>query len=230
MKTLLTIFCCFLLLTAFSQSLTFNQYEFLKIANRSNGIAINNFDNQYNDISGSSYFADNWLTGQAIMSTGKIYNNLRLKINLYQNKIYLNQNDTIYDISDVQQLKQIVLFPSGDTTQKAVFSSSLLLDGKHQLLQILDSGKVTFVKQDSRDLDEAQTGVNTAKEKMFTQKVKYFILKDNGSSEVKMSKKSLEKAFSEQEWNAILSYSNEKKLSLNNENDVAKAIHYLNNI
>lgn len=214
--------------TANSQALTFNQAELLKIANTPNQISASGFDNQYAGIAGSPYFDDNWLPANAIMTTGKIYTGLRAKINLFTNQYFVNINDTIYDVSGVPTLQKLILFPSVDTFTRAIFPLLVPELGKHIAVQSLTEGKISLYKLQSRNLEEMQTGVNTAKEKVFTKNTSYFVVKDHNYFEVKLQKKSLQKAFSEEEWNQLTRFTVSQKLSLTNERDLTKAISQLN--
>jgi hypothetical protein len=226
----LLLFSCWVINTN-AQKLTYDQYELMRVSALS-GTSQKSFDDQFSDIKGSPYFQGEWLNGEIWKSNGNKYLNLKLKIDLYRNRVFMNSNDTIYDMTDIPDVTYFIVHPDlNDTSNKIIFSKRISLPGlNNKLVQVLTTGKTSFLKLETYTVTEIATGITGNKESEFTGNTSYYVLKDNEISEVKkLNKKSFEKLFTADE-DKISAYVKDKDLSFSEEKDWAALINFYNTL
>ena len=188
------------------------------------------FDNQYNGIIGNAFLIDQWLPGRAFTLT-KSYAIKKLKFDIYKNKVYINNNDTIYDISNAG-IVQFDLFPDGDSTKKISFNNGFNIEEitTDKFVQVLTEGKISFIKYPLRNVEEDYESSPTYKEKKFLDKDKYYIVEDGQTGkEVTVTKKNLEKILAAK-LDAVSSYAKKNGISMNNQDGWQKLIDYYNKL
>lgn len=208
---------------------TLHEYELMQNTSLK-GSPLKSFDNQYADITGDAFLFTDWLNGQAISINNTRFGGLKLKVDLYKNKIFMNFHDTIYDLTDAKNISAFILYPdNGDTSKKIVFSNQFQVTGvSSNLFEVLGSGKISLLKFLHRDVQEAQTGLYTAKEKKFMDYLHYYIIIDGATTDIKLSKKSFEKLFTPADATKMEDYVRQKKLSLNDDEGWAAALDFYN--
>lgn len=226
-------FVLLLILWSIASHAQFSLHE-LQLMGGTSSTPLSTFDNQYQGIVGSAFLLDNWVAGDIESSkTGQHFNNLKLKIDLYKNKIYMNLHDTIYDLTDINNASQFVLYPNeGDTSKKLIFTNKITLPGvTAKVLQVLSAGpKMGLFKNAFKNPEDAQTGLYAAKEKRFMDYVHYYMLKDGTATEVTISKKNLEKLFQPADYEKIKAYLKQKGFSAGEEEGWAAAFNYYNSL
>lgn len=224
----ITILCLFIKATS-AQHLTYTMYEILhKEDMKSSPVAL---QNQYDGILGNGFLGDNWMPGRAITSM-KVYNNLQLRFDSYANKIYLNLNDTVYDITK-SGIIQFDLFPNAPDTSKVLSFNNGFNVGAvtpDKFVNVLAYGKITFIRYYFKDIEEVFESSPTYKEKKFIDKNKYYIIVNSEEGkEVGVNKKNLEKILADK-WDKVSSYAKEKNIATGNEDGWAKLIDYYNTL
>jgi hypothetical protein len=219
--------------TGFYGKAQYSLHEYVLMQNTATmGTSLKSFDNQYTDITGDAFLSNEWLNGQAISVNGTKFTDLKFKVDLYKSKIFMNFHDTIFDLTDTKNISAFILFPgnSVDTSKKLVFSNQFQVPGvKGNLFQVLGTGaKVSLLKSATKDVQDAQSGLYSAKEKRFMDYVHYYLLKDGASTDIKLSKKTFEKMFPPADAAKVEDYLKQQHLSLSDEEGWAAAIDFYN--
>lgn len=214
-----------------AQKLNYNQFEMLRIAN-SPGSSVVTFNNQYNDITGNAFLFETWKDGQAVSNYNSNRSKIKMKIDLYKSKIFINIHDTVYDVTDAVSYNTFILFPNeGDTLEKILLAYEPKITGaKNNFVQILNTGRLKLVKHQFKEIKEIQTGAYSAKEKQFMDYISYYVMDPQRAPvEVKINKKSMEKLFTPEEWNNINQFAKGKGVSYNKEQDWITIFNFYNN-
>ncbi|QEC66968.1 hypothetical protein FRZ67_06525 [Panacibacter ginsenosidivorans] len=228
-KIIFVFFFLFAAKLSFAQHLTYTMYEILhKEDMKSSPVA---FDNQYDGIIGNGFLTEAWVMGRVFTST-RMYTDLKLKFDVHTNKIYVNLNDTIFDIS-TSGIIQFDIFPnSPDTTKIISFSNGINLEEitPDKFVSFLADGKITFIKYYVKDIEEVYESSPTYKEKKFIDKNKYYVIEDGQpGKEISLGKKNLEKLLAAK-WDAVNSYAKTNGISAGSEDGWAKLINYYNTL
>ena len=213
-----------------AQHLGYNQAELL--SGQQLKISSGNIDNQYNDIKGDAFFSPSWLPAAAISAKGARYQGLKMKYDIYKNKIYANVHDTIYDLT-AAGIIQFILYPDGsDTTLRHIFQKGFAAGSlrPEQFVEVLAIGKLTFLRQPTLEVKEVNEDSFLAKVKKFiAQDYYYLITPDGQGSVVRLNKKTLEKEMADK-WTDVTRYAKEKDLSFSEETGWIPIITFYNSL
>jgi len=189
------------------------------------------FDNQYDGIIGTGFLTEAWVSGRVFTLT-RMYTDLKLKFDVHANKIFVNLNDTIFDISN-SGITQFDIFPnSPDTVKMISFSNGINLEEitPDKFVSFLAEGKITFIKYYVRDIEEVYESSPTYKEKKFIDKNKYYVIQEGQTGkEISIGKKNLEKLLADK-WDAVNSYAKTNGISAGGEDGWARLINYYNSL
>jgi hypothetical protein len=197
------------------------------------GLMPKDFRNIYSDIKGNAFFSQDWMMASAVNQRNVKYTGLKALFDVYKNNFYINVNDTIYNTGPT--IVRFECYPNeNDTTKKFIFSRQFTLPdpaaGKY--VQVLSEGKFSFVKYVAREVVEQNTGMYSEKEKMFLDKIYYYVIASSGQplELTKLNKKNLQKALSDK-WDAVQKFaSQDRDLSFSKEDDWKKIIDYYNTL
>ncbi|MGC4036949.1 MAG: hypothetical protein QM764_13410 [Chitinophagaceae bacterium] len=190
------------------------------------------FDHQYDDIIGEAFFSKDWMAGTAYTSTGKKYINLKLKFDVYANKLFADLNGTVYDVT-IANISRFDLYPNANDTATMLtfikgFKSADFNSEKY--LQVLSQGKLSFVKYLSKDIKEVYENGPLDKQKKLIDNNRYYVVSEAGdAADAKLNKKSMEKIIGSK-WNDVNKYASDNKLSFSSEEDWGKLIQYYNKL
>jgi len=209
-----------------AQHLDYTRYQLLQ-----NGglVLTNNIENQYAEIKGSAFYSDTWLSAAAVTEKGTRFTNLKLKVDLYKNNVYMIEHDTVYNLTGAT-MAQFILYPSGGDS--AVFRRATHVAGvaPEKFVQVLVSGKLTIYKQLLLEVKDVHDESPLMTTKKFIGQDYYFLSKDNGEAQVvKPGKKMLEQEFGDK-WKAAAQYAKEKDLSFNQEQGWVAMLRYYNSL
>jgi len=233
MRKLFTLTIIFIAAQVCSHAQQYSLHEYVLMQNTATlGTTLKTFDNQYADIKGEAFLSPDWQNGAAISVNNKLYTGLKIKVDLYKNKIFLNISDTVFDFTDANNISSFIIYPNaGDTTKKLIFSTQFKVPGVNsKLLQVIGTGSlVTLLKDVTKDVQDSQGGLYSAKEQRFMDHMHYYLQKDGSFTDIKLSKKTLEKIFSAADASKIADYVKQQKLSLSDEEGWAAALDFYNN-
>lgn len=181
---------------------------------------------KYSGIRGTPFQTDKWYKG-SVMTTKGIYQNLELKLDAYDNKLYFNNDDQSFEFQDEVTSFTFMPKPADSSTYmhfvKGITGNSL---SPNQFVQVLVKGNVTLYKSDIKALTE-MSEINAGMVKTFTTISRYYILKDNIVSLIKINKSDVLALLKNQE-EKINAYMSQHKISLKKESDLIEIVAYYN--
>jgi hypothetical protein len=227
-KAIFVVVFLFSVKFSFAQYLSYTLYEILhKEDVKSSPVDL---ENKYNGIIGSAFFTDGWVNGRAFTMM-KVYPNLKLRFDVHSNMIYLNVNDTVYDITK-SGIVQFDLFPNAPDTSKIIsFNNGYNFEEvtPEKFVNVLAEGKIGLIKYFRKDIEEVYESSPTYKEKKFLDKDKYYVIENGNGREVTIGKKNLEKLLTDK-WDIVYKYAKEKGISAGNEEGWRRLINYYNSL
>lgn len=184
---------------------------------------------KYADLKGSAYLYDSWLPGKVILSNGGYYNDVLLKFDLYANKFIFNRHDSSFEIGpDVQQINLYTLQKGRvDTlTFKRGYGISKKIDNTY-FLQLLAAGKITFLKEVSKQIESYKEYGNATEFQRFKDVSEYYIYEGNEYKTIHLSKNDLQNIVMDK-WSAVEKFIESNKINTRNENGWIAVLNYYN--
>jgi hypothetical protein len=122
---------------------------------------------QYTDIQGIPFLSEDWQKANVVFDNGSTFKNLLIKVDLYNNKLIVNKNDTSFLLSPV--VKEVMIFPVADTTNFLLFRKGYAFDKvtPQIYVQVLSEGKIGLLKYHKKNLEEYSEYNNANKLKRF---------------------------------------------------------------
>lgn len=226
MKKINTLSLFFLhVLFSFSQTVDMTGRKFFEETN-SNVL----YTFQYTEIKGTPFLSDKWMRGKAFLDHEVSFDNLQIKLDLYNNKFIINWHDSSFQISTT--VKQIELFPTGDTVNGLVFRNGYSINAKinaRTYLQVLADGKLTFLKYIKKEMNDFSEYSDATKYKRFEEIDKYFIFANGEFREIALNKKSLQDILPDK-WNEVEDYLTKYKVNVKVQEGWRLAIQYYNSL
>lgn len=188
---------------------------------------------KYEDIKGTAYLYPSWATGTLTEKNGKVYSNLLLKYDSYKDRVELNQDGQILEVSALEYPKFTLTFaePGTNDVMKHSFSTGFDIPGfsRTNYFDLIYQGRFTLLrKYKTSFVEENVTSYGTSDaQKSFQLNKLYFVIdQDKISKEVKLNKKSILEAFPLQS-ERIEAFLKEQKMKVKSESDLIKIITFL---
>ena len=192
-------------------------------------IANRTFDTErYSGIRGTPFLVDKWQKGSVLTVKG-IYQNLELKFDAYENKLYFNKNDESFEFQD--PIISFTFIPnSSDTSLNMKYIKGLSGSGltPNQFVKVLAEGKVSLYRSDIKAVSE-MSEINAGMVKTFANVTRYYVVKDKVTQLIKINKSEIMNLVKDQEAK-IQAYISEHKISIKNESDAAEILFYYNQL
>lgn len=184
-------------------------------------------EKKYEEIDGSPYLYNSWLTGSLIDKEGKVLPDLLMKYDSYKEKLEVNQNGQVLEITTT--VYQAFIINEIDNLSNAVNQHKFLIEHAFpglknpSFLELLVDGRYQLLKKHTTHfLQENVTSYgSTVVVKRFQLKNSYYIRDPNRVVEVKLSKGSILENFPDQ--SAYLKANKIKK-----EVDLIRFVDFLN--
>lgn len=192
-------------------------------------IANRTFDTErYSGIRGTPFLVDKWQKGSVLTVKG-IYQNLELKFDAYENKLYFNKNDESFEFQDPIISFTFIPNPS-DTSLNMKYIKGLSGSGltPNQFVKVLAEGKVSLYRSDIKAVSE-MSEINAGMVKTFANVTRYYVVKDKVTQLIKINKSEIMNLVKDQEAK-IQAYISEHKISIKNESDAAEILFYYNQL
>ncbi len=192
------------------------------------GIYTNTFDNRYEGVKGSPFLSNAWEKGGLLLISGTFYNNIELKLDVYNNNLIYKNEKGEEMMLDKAQIDYFLLITKDGAPRKFKLIHSpdnplgiyyeVLYDDKSSFL-IRHSKQ--FVKADYQKAYNANRPYDE-----FKDETNYYLLKANGDEplKVKLSKKSALDVFENEPW--VGSYITEHHLTMKKESDWLEILGY----
>ena len=213
-----------LCLQGLSQGITGNDAYILSKADRDiKGRPVGEFGS---DIQGTAFYSSDWTTGLVLLSSGKLVPNLPLRFNVYNNKLYFQQ-----DQNQLEFVAPISAFYLGSDTNTAVLFRNGYMpidkNGTDTYYEVLAKGKVQLLKYRQKIIRE-ETPMNMPKVKRFEDvDLLYVSLPDHRIEKIKRNKNDVLKALPEYA-DVISKILDEEQLNLKQETGLIMLFKKLN--
>jgi len=189
---------------------------------------------KYVDIRGSAYLYPSWATGTLTEKNGNVYVNLMLKYDSYNDRVELNQDGQIMEISALEFPRFTLTFvePGTDKLINHSFLSGLDIPGFSRInyFDLIYEGRLTLLKKYKTsflDMNVTSYG-NAGTQKSFQLNILYFLIEEGKApKELKLNKRSIIEAFPKQAA-SIETFMKEKKIKGKTEADLIEIIKFLN--
>lgn len=184
---------------------------------------------KYAGIKGTPLYQDKWINGAVTTNLG-IYNNLELRIDLFDNVLFFNKEGEPYEMLD--KIVEVKLFPKWpDTVNQLVFTKGLNQGGlkPEQYVQVLvGKGNVQFYRSDIKQVSE-MSEINAGMVKTFSTTSRYYLKKGDQFKFIRLNKEDILPFLADKDAtiNAVIT---EKKLNLKKEADIVQAIQAYNSL
>lgn len=183
---------------------------------------------KYSEIKGSPFLFKDWTKGSVTTLQGR-YDNLELKFDVYDNTLYFNKEDKLFEFKD--EVKSFVLMPKQDDSSSYLyFVKGFTAEGlnSRKYIQVLSEGKLSFYKSDIRLLSELNE-INKGIVKSFSNATRYYIAVKGELHVARLSKNDILPYFKDKE-QQINSFMETNKLGFKKEQDIKKIIDYYNSL
>ena len=142
-------------------------------------------------VEGSPFFSDDWMKGRVVLSLGKEYDNLLLKLDLLANELYY-KDPSGHEMVATSTLQQVILV---DTTKNLfytfVYSDAIPVNGTRTdkgWYQVVANGKATLYKQFAKTINEIKPyGSATVEQSIYTTS-NFFVLYNDRFTRIKKLK------------------------------------------
>lgn len=188
---------------------------------------------KYEDIKGTAYLYPSWAAGTLTEKSGKVFTNLLIKYDSYKDRVELNQDGQIMEISALEYPKFTLTYAESGTNDvmKHSFSTGYDIPGfsRTNYFDLIYEGRITLLrKYKTSFVEENVTSYGTSDaQKSFQLNKLYFVIDQNKiSKELKLNKKSILEAFPEQS-EQIETFLKDQKMKAKSESDLIKIITFL---
>lgn len=176
------IFFFFVAINIFAVSSSKAQYEFIPDPTTGKPLTASRYEN----VTGTPYLIDAWLTGEVKLANGSIVKPKSIKYDAVDDKLLFLQDGKPFEF-----FPKVAMFKLNAQDQIRTF---LINDKNGQYFELLVDGDVKLLKKTTKVVLERK-GYNSATiEKVIDENIKYFILVNDNQSEVKLNRKALIKA------------------------------------
>jgi hypothetical protein len=184
---------------------------------------------KYAGIRGTPFLQEKWIHGAVTTNLG-IYNDLELKIDLYDNILFYNNGGEPFELID--KIVEVKLFPKWpDNKNEMVFIKGMNQAGikPDQYIQVLvGTGAVQFYRSDIKQVSE-MSEINAGMVKTFANASRYYIKKGDQFKLIRLNKDEIMSFLMDKDA-AINDVVTEQKLNLKKEGDIAQAIQAYNSL
>ena len=184
---------------------------------------------KYAGIRGTPFLQEKWVHGSVTTNLG-VYNDLELKIDLYDNILFFNNGGEPFELID--KIVEVKLFPKWpDNKNELLFVKGLSQAGikPEQYIQVLvGTGAVQFYRSDIKQVSE-MSEINAGMVKTFANASRFYIKKGDQFKLIRLNKEDVMSFLIDKDA-AINAVITEKKLNLKKEGDIAQAIQAYNSL
>jgi len=183
------------------------------------------------DIEGTPFLNDDWVPATIKTTLDKYFYGISVKFNIYQNKFLYISNDTIYEFAtDIASFE--LQTDKSDTTKKVLYKKGFSYPNRlnsTDYVQVLVEGKISFIKQFTKTIQEYQEYSKPTTLKKFVDNTAYYFVANGVTSTNKPSKKVLED-LTKDKWEQVNTYLKSNNLNPKNEKDFAALLKYYNSL
>lgn len=206
----------------------FSQEESRQLYDRNTGNLMYLF--QHEEIEGNAFLVDRFTTSDLYDINGDVFRNIALKFDTYNNVFSYTKNDTSFQIPE-SITKVVMHFSTNDSTKDMIFKKIAIanLNNKSKFFQVLSEGSITLLKLYKKEIEEFTEYNNAAKLKRFKKGEVYYIKSTGDFSAVSLNKLKPD-VLMQNKWTEIDAFIKQNKLSIKDENGLAKIFSFYNGL
>ncbi|WP_374949129.1 hypothetical protein [Mucilaginibacter sp.] len=185
----------------------------------------------YANIEGTAYLVDGWSSGMAKTVNGKEFkDDIKLMYNLYTDQLFFTYTgkDTLAFVEPVRQFT--INYAEKDQPVIKTFRSGyqgISKSSPNTFYEVIADGKVQLIKKTTRTIADVKSYNSATTLKSFRDNSKYYIVKGDKATPVKMDKNSLIAAIGDKQ-EQLNSYAVSASLNFKTDGDLAKFVGYYN--
>ncbi|HYM92933.1 MAG TPA: hypothetical protein VET23_02255 [Chitinophagaceae bacterium] len=183
---------------------------------------------QYEDVKGSPFYSEDWMKAIVIANNNTMFKNMQLKLDVTNNEFLFKRNDTDFllgpEITEVRLFARngdSIVFKNGYDINNAIRPS--------RYLQVLEEGKVTFLKNLKKGIEEYNEYGDATKYKHFVEQYEYYTYRDGKADPARLTKKELQSLLSDK-WDKVSQFLSQNNLSGKDEKSFKAAVGYYNSL
>jgi hypothetical protein len=134
---------------------------------------------------GSPFFSREWMKGRAVGQDGKIYDNLTVKLNLLDPGIHFQDEEQRELRMNIAMRDLVLTDPASGTFFRFTRAGNICKGNPQSWYQVLDSGRATLLKLDTRLLTEVKPYGSAVTEEHITAYVRFFLVVEGNCSQVR---------------------------------------------
>ena len=183
----------------------------------------------YTDIKGTPFLFDDWVSGIVILGNGETFNNVPLKYNVFDEKLYFKNPKNNELLEFVQPVKS---FKFNELKGAGVFSKGFpAIDrfNSETFYDVLFDGKVKLLNKKYKTVLEVRPYNSATVEKSFVDRNDYYIVKGNKIERIKNSRKDFLDIFSDKSAQ-IDAFIKKEKINFKNNDDLVKVFNYFESL
>jgi len=181
-------------------------------------------------IEGTPFFNEQMMKGAVILSEGKEYKNIMVRLNLLESQVnYLDDKQT--EMIATTPVKEVVIWDTiNNKDHRFVFSNYIEATEKPEkdFYELLQSGKAELYKQYKKRILESKPYGSATTEQSIKTDIRFYLLLQGKWTQLKKMKDLPD--FFPGKRNEIQKFINEKKLTTDNETNYDAVITYYNSI
>jgi hypothetical protein len=178
----------------------------------------------YIDIDGDPFVFNKWLPGRAITDKGHVYDNLKLKYNVYDDQLTFIYLDTDEPLLFVEPIKSFVVFNPTALT----FANGFPAIDKQTVqtyYQVLATGKGYLLKKYVKNMVETKAYNAATITKRFIDDIAYYIYRDGKITPLKRNKEAVLAATADKS-TQIIEYLKTNNIGFKKDEDLSKLFNY----
>jgi len=188
-------------------------------------------EQRYVQVTGSPFYAKNFLKGEVAFSNKNIKNvKGYLNYDQIQGIILFKPNFENQSATEIiDQVDKFTITQDNGVPVNFISLGSIGLDGDAGFAEELLSGKVKLLKRVKKKIIETQVYNSANVEKAVVQETNYILVKDNKPTLLKQDKNSFLSALADKE-EAIKKYLKDQKVNFKQDEDVVKLLNYYSSL
>lgn len=186
-------------------------------------------ETSYTDIKGTPFLFENWMPGVVQLENGNTFNNVPLKYNVFDEKLYFKnpKNEELLEfVQPVKSFKFVALDDAG--VYEKGFPAIDKFTGE-TFYSVLYSGKEKLLNKKYKTTLEVRPYNSATTEKSFVDHSDYFLVKNGKIERIKNSKKDFLAIFSDKA-NEIDAFIKKEKIDFKNNADLVKVFQYYDSL
>lgn len=141
-------------------------------------------DLKYENVTGSPYLVDEWLSGEVRLANGSLVKSKAVKYDAVDNKLLFQQDNKVFEF-----FPKAVAFVLFAPERKRTFL--LKENEKDGYFELLEDGKIQLLKKTRKKIVDRKDYNSSVVETIIAENVSYFLLVEGKQKEIKLNRKSI---------------------------------------